>query len=96
MYQIQIKVSSEKNYLCITFVSFLGYAGIPCRVAGLIPKGHNSGGLNIDNFVEPSKQRAMSEGSMYALAAASQALTDANWKPFEEKDRIRTGRNLGR
>ena len=33
----------------------------------------------------------MSQGSVYALVAAEEALTDANWKPVSEDDQIRTG-----
>lgn len=67
------------------------YDGIPCRVAGIIPRGDKSGQLNIDKVIEPSKQRTMSEGSMYVLVAAEEALNDARWKPVTEEDKIRTG-----
>jgi 3-oxoacyl-(acyl-carrier-protein) synthase len=46
----------------------------------------NPGELNINQYVKPSDQRTMSQGSVYALVAAEEALTDANWKPvYPEK-----------
>ena len=57
----------------------------------MIPRGDNPGELNINQYVKPSDQRTMSQGSVYALVAAEEALTDANWKPVSEDDQIRTG-----
>ncbi|XP_052066190.1 3-oxoacyl-[acyl-carrier-protein] synthase, mitochondrial-like isoform X3 [Mytilus californianus] len=37
----------------------------------------------------------MSEGSMYVLVAAEEALNDAKWKPVTEEDKIRTGVAIG-
>ncbi|XP_063400814.1 3-oxoacyl-[acyl-carrier-protein] synthase, mitochondrial-like [Mytilus trossulus] len=79
----------------ITSLDGKEYDGIPCRVAGLIPRGDKSGQLNIDKVIEPSKQRTMSEGSMYVLVAAEEALNDARWKPVTEEDKIRTGVAIG-
>lgn len=36
-------------------------------------------------------QRHLSEGMMYALTAAEEALTDANWKPNTQEQKERTG-----
>jgi 3-oxoacyl-[acyl-carrier-protein] synthase II len=63
------------------------------QVAGQVPRG--LGGFNPDIWVPPQEQRRMGDFIIYALAAAEEALRDANWKPMSEEDRERTGVIIG-
>uniref|UniRef100_A0A8B8ECA5 3-oxoacyl-[acyl-carrier-protein] synthase n=1 Tax=Crassostrea virginica TaxID=6565 RepID=A0A8B8ECA5_CRAVI len=61
---------------------------IPCKIAGLIPE-------EVTECFNATDQRHMSEGMMYALTAAEEALTDANWKPNTQEQKERTGVAVG-
>ena len=67
------------------------YKDIPCKVAGRVPKGSNPGELNLDDHMSHADQRVMSLASCFALIAAEEALSDANWKPQTVEDKQRTG-----
>ena len=45
--------------------------------------------------MEPKEQRKVDDFIIYAMAAATQALTDAGWKPTAYEDQIRTGVLIG-
>ncbi|MGL4240326.1 MAG: beta-ketoacyl synthase N-terminal-like domain-containing protein, partial [Beijerinckiaceae bacterium] len=53
---------------------------MPARVAAFIPR-EGEGAYNPDDWMEPKEQRKVDEFIVYAMAAAKQALSDANWKP---------------
>jgi 3-oxoacyl-[acyl-carrier-protein] synthase II len=69
---------------------------LPCKVAGQIPRGDGSGGtFNPDDWMEPKEQRKVDEFILFAMAAAKQALDDANWHPATYEDEISTGVLIG-
>ena len=69
---------------------------LPAKIAGQVPRGDTaSGNFNADDWVPPKEQRKMDEFIVYALAAADQAVADAEWKPQGEEDRERTGVMIG-
>jgi 3-oxoacyl-[acyl-carrier-protein] synthase II len=69
---------------------------LPCTVACEVPLGDGSDGtFNPDDWVAPKDQRKIDTFILYALAAAEQAVTDANWKPEDEEGRLRTGVMIG-
>ncbi|XP_045171726.2 3-oxoacyl-[acyl-carrier-protein] synthase, mitochondrial-like [Mercenaria mercenaria] len=68
---------------------------IPCKVAGVVPRGNNPGQLNLDEHVSPADQRVMSLASTYALVAADEAFNDANWRPSTVEEKQRTGVAIG-
>ena len=69
---------------------------LKCQVACQIPLGDGSNGtFNPDNWMEPKEQRKVDEFIVYAVAAATQALEDAGWKPETHEDQIRTGVLIG-
>ena len=45
--------------------------------------------------MQPKEQRKVDDFIIYAMAAATQALTDAGWKPTAYEDQIRTGVLIG-
>ncbi len=69
---------------------------LPAQIACNIPRGDGSDGTyNPDEWMEPKEQRKVDEFIVFAMAAATQALTDAAWKPESYEDRTRTGVAIG-
>src|SRR6202044_3363985 len=62
---------------------------ISCSVAGQVPRGDGSDGtFNADQWMEPKEQRKVDDFIIFAMAAAKQALDDADWHPQEYEDQI--------
>jgi 3-oxoacyl-[acyl-carrier-protein] synthase II len=69
---------------------------LPAKIAAQVPRGEtSSGSFNADDWVPPKEQRKMDEFIVYALAAATQAVEDAGWKPADAEGRERTGVLIG-
>ncbi|MBS0184855.1 MAG: beta-ketoacyl-ACP synthase II [Proteobacteria bacterium] len=68
---------------------------LPTKIAGQVPRGTTPGSLNIEDFVSPKDQKKMGGFILYALAAASEALKDANWAPTDSESLERTGVLIG-
>ncbi len=67
-----------------------------CQIACFIPRGDGSNGtFNPDQWMEPKDQRKVDDFIVYAMAAATQALDDANWHPATDDDQERTGVLIG-
>src|SRR4051812_29582960 len=71
-------------------------ADLSSRIACVIPRGDGSDGtFNADQWMEPKDQRKVDDFIIFAMAAARQALDDANWHPATEEDRCPTGTLIG-
>jgi len=69
---------------------------LPCKIACVVPRGDGSDGtFNPDQWMEPKEQRKVDDFIVYAMAAARQALDDADWHPTAEEDRVVTGVMIG-
>ena len=69
---------------------------LPARIACNIPRGDGGDGTyNPDDWMEPKEQRKVDDFIIFAMAAATQALKDAGWKPESYDDQIRTGVAIG-
>jgi 3-oxoacyl-[acyl-carrier-protein] synthase II len=69
---------------------------LPSKVACMVPRGDGTEGtFNPDHWMEPKDQRKVDDFIIYAMAAARQALDDANWHPANEEDRCATGTMIG-
>ena len=69
---------------------------LSCQVACQIPRGDGSDGtFNPNDWMEPKEQRKVDDFIIYAMAAATQALTHAGWKPTAYEDQIRSGVLIG-
>ena len=69
---------------------------LACDIACEVPYGDGSNGtFNPDDWVAPKDQRKIDPFILYALAAAEQAVRDADWMPEGEDDRERTGVIIG-
>jgi 3-oxoacyl-[acyl-carrier-protein] synthase II len=71
-------------------------ADLPARIAFQLPAGDRADGLfNADQWMDPKDQRKVDDFIIYGMAAARQALDDANWHPSSYEDQIRTGVMIG-
>ncbi len=70
-------------------------ADIACRIAAQVPRGGSPDAYNPDDWMEPKEQRRVDDFIVYALAAATQALRDADWAPRRYEDEIETGVLIG-
>ncbi|MFD2249073.1 3-oxoacyl-[acyl-carrier-protein] synthase II [Pseudochelatococcus lubricantis] len=71
-------------------------ADLPCRIACTIPLGDGADGtFNPDDWMEPKEQRKVDPFIVYAMAAARQALDDADWRPTSYEDQIASGVLIG-
>lgn len=72
---------------------------IPSQIAGIIPttKDENptDGAFNADLYVSPKEQRKIDVFITYGMAAAQEAIEDANWTPTDEESLNRTGVLIG-
>ena len=69
---------------------------LPSKIACQVPRGDGSSGtFNPDQWMEPKDQRRVDDFIVFAMAAARQALDDANWHPAAEADRCATGTLIG-
>ncbi|WP_024519889.1 beta-ketoacyl-ACP synthase II [Bradyrhizobium sp. Tv2a-2] len=69
---------------------------LPSKIACPVPRGDGSNGtFNADQWMEPKDQRKVDDFIIFGMAAARQALDDANWHPSTEEDRCATGTMIG-
>ena len=69
---------------------------LPARIACNIARGDGTNGtFNPDDWMEPKEQRKVDDFIVFAMAAAKQALNDANWHPESYEDQIATGVAIG-
>jgi len=72
-----------------------------CRIAAEVPRAEQFDGnvpdwaFKGDDWMEPKERRKVDDFILYGVAAAVQALKDANWHPQTEEDKIRTGVQIG-
>ena len=66
------------------------------RLACQIPFGDTAEGkFNPDDWMDPKEQRKVDPFIVYAVAAASQALNDADWHPQTEEEKCASGTMIG-
>ncbi len=68
---------------------------ISCQVAGEVPYGEGDGDFNPDDWTSSKERKKMDLFIQYGVAAAQQAIDDADWKPEDEKECKRTGVLIG-
>ena len=60
-----------------------------------IPLGAGPGEFNPDDWMTPRERRKVDDFILYGMAAAEQAVSDADWKPTDESELLRTGVMIG-
>jgi 3-oxoacyl-[acyl-carrier-protein] synthase II len=69
---------------------------LACTIACEVPVGDGTDGtFNPDDWLSAKDQRKVDAFILYAMAAAEQAVRDADWKPEDEAERLRTGVIIG-
>src|SRR5579872_6976614 len=69
---------------------------LPCQIAAQVPRGPLSEDrFNPDDWMEPREHRRVDDFIVYSMAAATQALKDANWAPSSYEEEIETGVMIG-
>ena len=68
---------------------------LPCKIAAQVPRGDGADAFRPDEWMEPKEQRRNDDFIVYAMAAATQALADADWAPKTYEDQIATGVMIG-
>ena len=71
-------------------------ADLAAKIGCLLPPGDGSNGTyNADQWMEPKDQRKVDDFIVFAMAAATQALADADWHPKTPDDQNATGVLIG-
>ena len=69
---------------------------LACQIAAYIPRGARADGkFDRDEWMAPKDSRKVDDFIIYAVAAAEQALEDADWHPATDADQIATGVLIG-
>src|SRR3954454_8125263 len=77
-------------------IESFGTSHLACPLARQIPRGDGSDGtFNPDQWMEPKEQRKVDPFIVYAMAAAKQALDDADWHPASYEDQCASGVLIG-
>ncbi|MBU2887754.1 beta-ketoacyl-ACP synthase II [Gilvimarinus agarilyticus] len=72
-------------------------SNLPIKVAGSVPDIANDpeNGFDPSQVIDTKERRKMELFSLYAMAAAEEALTQANWFPSSDSDRLATATIVG-
>jgi 3-oxoacyl-[acyl-carrier-protein] synthase II len=69
---------------------------IPTKIGCAVPRGDGSNGtFNPDQWMDPKDQRKVDEFIIFAMAAAKQALDDADWHPKTPEEQFASGTMIG-
>ena len=68
---------------------------LPCQIAGQVPRGGAEDAFHPEDWMDPKEQRKVDDFIIFGMAAATQALRDADWKPRTYEEEIETGVLIG-
>src|ERR1700677_2730779 len=83
------------GHSAVTRVEDFDVSDLACQIAAQIPRGAGPDAFNPDDWMEPKEQRRVYPFIIYGVAAATQALRDADWAPKTYEDEIETGVLIG-
>lgn len=73
-----------------------GFEKLPVRIAAEVPKGsYEEGKFTASEWLDKGDERTMAKFSHYAIAAARQAIQDAQWTPGTDEEKRKTGVCIG-
>lgn len=67
---------------------------LPCQIACQV-KREGDDAFIVEDWIDAKEARRVDDFIIYGMAAAKQALADANWKPETDEDQFRTGVMIG-
>src|SRR3546814_8354814 len=67
---------------------------LPCKIAMPVPR-EGEGAFIQDDWMDPKESKRVDDFIVFAMAAATQALNDANWHPSTEEEKCRSGTMIG-
>lgn len=77
-------------------VTSLDVSDLASQIACQIPRGDGTNGTyNPDDWMDKKDQRKVDEFIVYAMTAATEALSDAGWAPQTEDEKTRSGVLIG-
>ncbi len=79
----------------ISKIKDFNVSDIRCKIAGQVPNGRWVHGFKPDHWVARNEQRRLDDFIVYAIAAATEAVEDAEWTPEDERACERTGVIIG-
>ena len=80
----------------ITKIEQFDTSDLNAKIAGTIPRGDGTNGtFNPDDYMLPKDQKKVDDFIIYGMAAAIQAVEDADWKPQDHEAQCRTGVLIG-
>ena len=80
----------------ISAIQNFDVSDLTCKIGGQPPRGEKAnGGFNADEYMPQKEQRKVDRFIMYGVAAAQEALEDADWMPSDEESLERTGVMIG-
>ena len=79
----------------ITNITKFDTENFSVKVAGEVIKGTEVGQFNADLYMEPKEQKRVDDFILFGIAAAEEAIKDANWTPEDDKEKARTGVIIG-
>ncbi len=79
----------------ITNITKFDTENFSVKVAGEVIKGTEAGQFNPDEIMEPKEQKRIDDFILFGIAAAEEAIKDAQWTPESEKEKGRTGVMIG-
>ena len=68
---------------------------LACQIAMQVPRAGAPDAFNPDDWMEPKEQRKVDDFIIFAVAAATQALKDADWAPKTHDEQCETGVLIG-
>lgn len=80
----------------ISKITAFDVSDLSAQIAGMVPLEPNQEGVfHPNDWMDPKEQRRIDTFILYAVAAASQAVSDAGWIPQTEEEREYTGVMIG-
>jgi 3-oxoacyl-[acyl-carrier-protein] synthase II len=77
-------------------ISNFNVSDLTCQIACMVPRGDGTEGtFNPDLWMEPKEQRKVDDFIIYAMGAATMALSDAGWNPQTYEEQTTTGVMIG-